>query len=346
MDMELRILPESENELWGKILGSSDHATIFHSWEWLKTAEKYSGTRFIPLIGMRGTEPVCIIPLFVQQTFLQTLVFSPPPHLAIPFLGPVFANFSQLKMHKKESNYIEFRNLLDKFLRTELKADYISIFLPPGLQDPRPFAWAGYDVRPIYDYIIQLDGTTDEIWGQFGKNVRMDINRCEKKGYIVEEGGEKEIHLVHDLMSKRYRQQNKRVKVPEEYLMEIYRIFDKNVKVFTVTYQDRVLTGWIDILYRDELYSWIGNLRPLEKISPSPNDTSSWYGIRFAKNNGARHYITGEAAGNERLHEYYAKFNPDLRIRYSVKRRSLISQFLENIYLGLIKPVRERMDSG
>ena len=130
--------------------------------------------------------------------------------------------------------------------------------------------------------------------------------------------------------------------------MEVYEKINNvnsNIKVFVAKYEGEIITGWIDILYRDEMISWIGNLRPLEKISPSPNDLSCWYDIRFAINNGFHQYITAEAAGNVRLHEYYAKFNPDLRVRYSVKRRSFVSKTLETTYTGIIKPTLDRIGS-
>ena len=50
------------------------------------------------------------------------------------------------------------------------------------------------------------------------------------------------------------------------------------------------------------------------------------------------------AAGNERLHTYYAsKFDPELSISYNAKKKSFISGIFEKGYTNILKPLRGKM---
>ena len=57
------------------------------------------------------------------------MVFSPPPHAVLFYLGPVIVGYDTLKQEKREINYIGFQNSVEHFITHELKAQYISISL-------------------------------------------------------------------------------------------------------------------------------------------------------------------------------------------------------------------------
>jgi hypothetical protein len=100
-----------------------------------------------------------------------------------------------------------------------------------------------------------------------------------------------------------------------------------------------VISGTIDLQYRDTHYSWIGNPRPKKAISPSPNDLLICESIRIAQEQGFKYYITMSAAGDKRLHSYYAsKFDPRLIVYFSGKRNTLLSGIFEKGYTTLLKP--------
>jgi hypothetical protein len=103
---------------------------------------------------------------------------------------------------------------------------------------------------------------------------------------------------------------------------------------------DEIITGAIRINFRDILYGWVGNPKPRQRISPSPNHLLFWETIRYATEYGFRNYVTMSAAGNERLHEYYAaRFNPELKIRYVATKKSFIAEKSEKVYRDALKPM-------
>ncbi len=101
------------------------------------------------------------------------------------------------------------------------------------------------------------------------------------------------------------------------------------------------MTGSIDFQYRDTHYSWIGNPKPKYRISPSPNDLLIWESVRYAFEQGLRYYVTMNAAGDKRLHSYYAsKFDPELRAHFSMKKRSPLVGIFEKGYTNITKPLK------
>ena len=346
MTIELKIASEKDAEEWNKLVESSPHGTIFHTWKWLKIAEKHTNSKLYPIIGYKGTTPVGIFPLFYQRKAFLKMVFSPPPHTAVIYLGPALVDYDKLKQSKKETNFVEFQSEVNKFINEELNANYISISLPPGLLDPRPFKWTGYEVEPAYDYVMDLSNGIEQIWQKkCDRKLRQDIERARRRGIYIEKGGKEELEVIHGLMVDRYAEQDKIVTVPKDYLLELYDAFSENIKIFVAKYEGEIVTGVIDIYYKDRIASWIGNPRPGVKISPSPNDLLNWEVMKYACEHGFRYYYTIGAAENERLHSYYSKFNPELVIRFSAKKYSSFMPKLMEIVYSKMKPVYQKIKS-
>ncbi len=151
------------------------------------------------------------------------MVFSPPPHAVLFYLGPALAEYDTLKQEKKEINYLGFQNAVENFILNDLKAQYISISLSPSLQDPRPFIWSGYSFEPRYDYVIDLKVGLDSLLQTLDKRGRQNLNQARKRGMVVELGGKKEYEKILDLMEIRYTQQGKNITISREYFLDLYR---------------------------------------------------------------------------------------------------------------------------
>jgi len=320
----------NDGYLWGELIGSSPYTTIFHEWRWLKVAEKHSGCELYCIAGYKGMEPVAVIPVFLKKAYGIKFAFSPPPSLAIPYLGLLILDYDVLKSSTVEFNYRQFLKVLDGFLRNELKADYIRIFSPPDLVDARPFKWAGYTVDPFYSYLIRLNRSLDELWMSLEKKLRQNIKKTRKLNFEMSEGGQKELEKVVELVNLRYRDQNRRAKVNPEYLKEVYRQFEENISVFVVEYEGEVVTGIVDLSYRNTVSSWIGN--PKTTVSGYyPNDLLNWYALERAHRNGfVKYEIIG--ANTERLAEFKSKYNPDLRLYFLASKLGRKARVADYVY--------------
>jgi hypothetical protein len=344
MTIEIRLAKNSDAKEWDRIVDESPHGTLFHHWDWLKIAENHTRSTLYPLIGTKNGDAVGVFPLFFQKKGPLRMVFSPPPHAALFYLGPVLTGCDTLRQEKKEEIYLDFLNSVEDFIHNELKANYISISLSPALNDPRPFDWSGYQVEPLYDYEIDLSKGSEFLFQTIDKKQRQDLTRAKKKGITVEVGQKNEFEKILDLMEIRYAQQQKVVTVPRSYLADIFNSYKENVTVFVAKYDQEIVTGLIDLHYKDTIYSWIGNLKPIIKISPSPTDLLNWEAVSFGCEQGFNYYVLLSAAGNERLHSYSsAKFNPILKIRYNAKKTSISTELFEKGYINIFKPLLGRI---
>jgi hypothetical protein len=328
---------------WDALVNNSAQGTLFHTWNWLEIIERHTRSILYPLVVKNEDVPLGIFPLFFQKKGVLKMVFSPPPRTSVFYMGPIVINYETLRQDKRENNYFEIQKLIDEYITTELDADYVSISLPPGLPDPRPFSWSNYSVTPLYDYVINLNNGADFLFQTLDKKRRQDINRIHRKGIKVEIGSKKEYELILDLMEERYKQQAKIVNVPKDYLLDIYDAFSEYLTIFYATYEGEVITGLIDLHYKDSIYSWIGNLKPVKYIAPSPSDLINWEAVKYGCEQGFKSYVLLSAAGNKRLYAYNAaKFNPQLSIRFSVKRSSFTAGMIEKGYVSIIKPLIRR----
>jgi hypothetical protein len=340
MTVEIQLAKNSDAEEWNTIISQSPHGTIFHEWDWLKIAEKHTGTTLYPLMGMKNGTCIGVFPIFFQKKGPLRMVFSPPPHAVLFYLGPVLLLSDSLRQDKWERGYLDFHNLTNNYIFDELNANFVSISLSPALQDSRPYSWSGYMIKPNFDYQVDLTQGIDKLHKSLNNRQRSDIKKAFESGMVVERGSKIEFNKVLDLMNIRYEQQAKIVTTPREYFSDIYNKYKDNLKIFVVKMDDEIITGAIRINFRDILYGWVGNPKPRQRISPSPNHLLFWETIRYATEYGFRNYVTMSAAGNERLHEYYAaRFNPELKIRYVATKKSFIAEKSEKVYRDALKPM-------
>ncbi len=332
----------NDSEEWDQIVERSSYGTLFHTWKFLRIIEKHTASKLYPLIGLKGETVVGIYPLFLQKKAFLKMVFSPPPHSAILYLGPILVECSKIKPSKKESMHIGFQKSVDDFILSELSANYVSVATAPGLSDSRPLKWSGYNVKPMYSYLLDLSKGEEYLWKQLTKNLRQNINKTKRKNVSIEKGSRKDLETIYELLTDRYNKQMKTVTVPKEYLFDIYDNFQENIKIFVARYDGEIITGGIDVWYKDKIISWIGSPKTSLK-GISPNDLLFWETLKQGCESGFKQYEIIGTAGSERLHSYYSKCNPELLLWFSaVKYSSFVPRVLETCYIRALKPVYSR----
>ena len=341
MTIDIKIANEKE---WNKPAENGQRGTVFHTWKWLKIIEKYTKSEFYPIIGLKGTTTIGIYPLFYQKKFLFKSVFSPPPKVAVPYLGPVIVDYNKLKQDKKESIFIEFQKKVDEFIESELKPHYTLISSPPNLPDSRPFKWTGYRVEPKYNYVIDLSKGVDDVWKKFERNLRQNINRAVRRGIYVEGGSKEELEWIYDAIAMRYVEQGRVVSISKRYLLDLYNSFyPQNMKIFVAKHDGDFVGGVVDIYYGSNVVSWLGNIKA-NVGGVSPNDLLQWESIKYAIEHGLKYYEE-MGANTERLCHYKSKYNPDLSICFSAKKySSIMSEWAETAYFKVLKPINTRLN--
>ncbi|MDH7594384.1 MAG: GNAT family N-acetyltransferase [Methanomicrobiales archaeon] len=316
MNLETIRATNSDEEEWDLIVKTSPHGTFFHTWKVLRLIERYSNTILYPLIVRRENENIGCFPFFLYRKTGFKMLLSPPPHIAVPRLGPIISRYEQMTQKKRESALRDFSNSIEEWIQKEVDPGYIS-FITGDLEDSRYFLWKGYSIEPIFNYTFDISLPVGEVWNRIRSTTRGNIRRAQKQGLVVRERGRDALVDLVNIMARRYEAQGLRMKVPLEFFTSLFEVSHPDrLKIFTVELQDELVTGNIEVYHNRTALSWVGAAKTMKNA----NDLLTWECIRYASEKGYSVYKIMGAAGTERLHSYYAQFNPELYISFSAQK--------------------------
>ncbi len=324
----MKLLDNTDKKVWNDVLESSPHSTIFHELKWLKIVEKTFNVELYPYIIYKEETPIGIVPLFMVKKFHMKFCFSPPIRTAIPFLGPIFSNYLDIKQNKKEQYIRAVSILIDDFLRKN-NVKYFSMVFPPEFLDIRPFLWNKYYVVPRFNYVFNLMYGKEYLWKRMKKGLRKNIIKTSKK-VDVRNGDEDDLKFIYKKVFERYREQKRKLSINMDYISKIYRNFKNNIQILVAEKNGKRISGMVNLKYKDCIYSWLGNTKTdLKGIYP--NDLIIWKSIESGCENGYK-YFYEIGANTPRIVRYKANFNPELTINFAVIKKNLLGKISENIY--------------
>jgi Acetyltransferase (GNAT) domain len=326
MTVELQIAGDDEREVWDEVVAASPHGTIFHTWKWLKIAERHLSMHLHPLMAYQGDHLVSIYPFFVHSFGIFPIADSPPSEGFMLYLGPVIVDYERMRQERRDHTVLSLQERTDDYLFSELGCKLIRVHLSPGLYDSRPFIWRGYRVKPAYTYRTPLSKGIEGIWQQFDGKLRADIRRTEKLGVRVREGGLDELLGIHDALYRRFREKGLKKRECRGYLTEIYRDFhEDNMKIFVAEYQENLIGSVVTLLYKDILRLWIGTPKSDMK-GVYPNNLVQWEAIKWAATKGFSYCENMDTGDDSTRAPFKAKFNADLALWFKADK------FSSNLY--------------
>ena len=317
---------------WDRFVEASPDATLFHRWPFLKIVEKHSGFRLIPLMAYRGSEPVCAFPIFHRSLGAVRMVFSPPPGVAVPHLGPILGPaYDGLKQNKKEA----YLNAAIEEIEGEiakLAPNYVFVSAVLRLGDARPFQWSGYDVRVNYTYVLDLQRSLEEIWEGFSQECRKRIKSCGRYDIAIERTAD--VPTFYRIMTDRLGEKGMNSPIPgESYLEDLLAAFPDNVKMYFVYSGEDLASVALHCEHKGSLMLWMGDINVRRDIPV--NEYTLWEFIKDARARGVRE-IDFEGAAIRQICQYKSKFNPALRQHYHIFRKDLRGSVAEWAYKNLV----------
>lgn len=336
--MYVTVASDIDQGIWDEIVRTSDEGTFFHTWKWLKILERHSVKKIFsrpykgvlyPLIVWEGEEIIGLLPVFFFDSKFFKITVSPPYCVEYQNLGPIMKKSSiPNKSHRKQNIFLEFHNTLDNFLKKELKSNAISIISSPGISDPRPFLWSGYRVTPQFTNIFDLKEGEQRLWENVNQSVRKSVNKATKNGIIVEKGSKSDIGVLFNLLENR-----NRIHSTKSFLPDIFENFyPDNLNFFIAKKDGVVLTGIINILYKNKMSVWVGS--PKASVDgTSPNYILHWETMRWACNNNFDIFEI-MSANESTTFPFKSKFNPEIVPYYLLKWYSPLPRFVESLYRG------------
>lgn len=337
---EIIQLAEKDYEQWDKLLNTSPQSEVFHTSKWLVLAERYTNTKLILLVARKRGEIIGGIPFFHQHKYgnLLNVLLSPPyPNLTlIPNLGPVVANYDDLKGHRKESRLMDIQSALDEYIRSRIRPDIVRIYTSTNMLDVRRFKWSGYSVVPEYTYMLNI-GDKDKIMEGFKTSARKSIAKAEKMGIEIEESNIEGYRNILQSVFGRFEEKGNVLNVSEQYLLDLYKEFyPNNLRVFIARYGEEVVGGQVLITYKSKVMCWIGAVRS-DLRGVYPQDLILWKSIEWAAEHDFK-YFENVGANTPSISVYKSRFGFDLK-PYFVLSRSSSKYKLANSAVGTAQKI-------
>ena len=329
MNIEVKIAENEELKNWNALIEASPYGTIFHTLDWLRIAEKHTNSKLYPLIGLKGEKIIGLFPIFYEEKGPLKMVFSPPPKVGIPYMGPVLLDYEKLKQEKKESLIVNFVAGVDKYIQNIFKPHYTYFTLPPGLIDCRPFKWLGYQAKPVYSYLLDISVGLSDLESDFSIQARRNVKKAEKDELNLELGSEEELELLYNRLYDRYAKQGRNIPISKGYLLDVFnRFFPENFKVFVVWLRDEIVSSGVKLCYKDRIIDWIGQPKTTMRTA---NDFLHWGVMKWGFEHKFSYYeILG--ANTQSICQFKSKFNPCLELYFEIKKSTITGIVAEKIY--------------
>ena len=331
--VEVSIAGHDDVEKWDSYVDRSPQGNAFHYDGSLAAIAEHSDTEVHRLIGYKGQEIVGLFPVFEREILGQSALFSPPPALLVPYLGPALLNIGKLKQRKAERRHGRFVRGCFETLFEEVAPRYVSLRTDGRYTDLRPITWTGFDVTPDYTYTVDLTREEGDLLGSFSSDARSNIRKSEDVEYAVEEGGTEAIRRIITQVEARHTSQGLFYGVTPEFVTDLHRSLpDGRVRPYTIAVDGEFVGGMVTVEDEDTIYRWQGGAK--HDADAPANDLLDWEIMTDAMDRGMETYdLVG--ANNPRLNGYKAKFSPDLRAFHSAERASPAMKLAAEAYTRL-----------
>ncbi len=148
---------------WNRVLEGAEHATVFHTLEWLEIQR-----RFFRMREMLLCSDTCIFPVFVRRRGIFTIYGSPVPETGAIYGGPVCRG----------------RGVEEVLGYFERLSPFSALFIKTPCGFPQE-VFGSWEVERVGNYVVEL-GDEEVMWGRMHKKARNAVRKAEKSGIRVE----------------------------------------------------------------------------------------------------------------------------------------------------------------
>ncbi|AFK21359.1 GNAT family N-acetyltransferase (plasmid) [Haloferax mediterranei ATCC 33500] len=326
-------------EEWEQALPSSG-VEVFHTSAVLAAIDEHFDGEMHLFGVFKGQEPVALFPTFVRKNPLGRAVVSPPPSMAIPYIGPIMMPNSP-KQSTYESVNRKFADLVLEELGVRDKRTFVRVLCSPSYLDPRPFEWTGFAVKPSFTYRLDLSGQSpDEVQSQFSSSLRREIRQAKELDISISNEGIDGARTVYDDVASRYDEQDEPFGMPWAFVEALVRNLGDRCRVYVARDPDgRYLSGIIVPFSNETAYFWLGGARG-EYDGVSINSLLHWRIIEdIVEDDGLESVMEYDLVGanTERLCNYKSKFGGELVPYYVVESTGVGMSLAKRTYQFLSK---------
>jgi hypothetical protein len=295
---------------WNRIVERSPQTTPFHRYEALVVCADHSGSDLHTLVGYKGQEPVGLFPGFGLTTAGLGTLFSPPPSLLVPYLGPALLNHRKLSTRKAERRHRQFVEGCLDLLADDVGYRYGHLRTNTAYDDLRPLQWGGFEVSPAYTYIVDIDRDEEDLLASFSSDARSNVRNADPEAYEISEGDASDVRAIVAMVADRYAEQDETYDLTPAFAVDLYDALpDGAVRPVVCHAEGEFVGGILAVEESETIYRWQG-AADFECDLPV-NDLLDWHLMCAGHERGATAYdLIG--ANTQRLNKYKAKWSPAL----------------------------------
>lgn len=188
------------------------------------------------------------------------------------------------------------------------------------------FEKAGFQYEPHYDFIVDTS-SVDLVDANMGKSRKRDVKASLKNGAsLIDSPTVEDIVSFYSVLKDLYVKKVKTPLFPKSFFLKLFRMpFSKFI---LVSYQGSIVGGTVCVFDNETVYEWFACGRDGVFKNVYPSTVATYYGIRFAAENGFRYFdMMGAGApgdGGYGVRDFKSKFGGKLveygRYKYIVNR--------------------------
>ncbi|AGB31202.1 hypothetical protein C488_01459 [Natrinema pellirubrum DSM 15624] len=314
----------------------ADGYEVFHDPDALSVLDDHTDAELQLYGAYKGQQAVGLLPVFVGSRSIGRTVLSPPVSFSVPRLGPVVNPNSPKRRKRERIN----RTLAEEVIETldiDARTTLFRMSCPVEYGDPRPYEWRDFSLTPRFTYVLDLEAKSlENVLSSFSKSLRREMRKRDDLDLTIEREGIDAALRVYEDVVEQYREHDDPAPLSRSFLRDLLSALDgERWRVYVARTPDGEYQSGVLALYSPDLaYFWQGGV------------TASYDGISV---NSLLHHaiiedvltdpelesVTGYdlvGANTERLCEYKAKFNADLRQYYVVESGGLEMSLAKSAY--------------
>lgn len=193
--------------------------------------------------------------------------------------------------------------------------------------DPRPYSWAGFDVKTRFTYRLALDTATPEnVLESFSRSLRREIRDAESADFTVVHRGIEGARDVYTAHKARRNEQGDDYPVSWKYTRDLIAALGERARVYVAETPDGEFLSGITVLFsNDEGYFFQGGTRG--RKNTGANALLHWRAIEDILTDPALAAVSRYDLGNaniESLAQYKSKYGGELVPHYLITSGTLM----------------------
>jgi hypothetical protein len=330
--LTIRELKSSEYMLWDNLVMSSLLGTVFHESFWLNICRDSLNDN-LHLYGCfnDNNDLVAGCPLFEKKRFALKYGSAILKNSMVPYGGFLYKTEESDNVRKKEQRLRENIQAFHDYLKIQ-QFDLVTMILPPGLIDIRPFIQNKWKEKIHYTYTINPKIKN------YQKGMRGNIKKAIQQGIKIEKYEHNDgVTRFYSLLQDTYQRHGLSVPCPEKYIRNIYDYLKEKGRAelwIALTKEGEWSAAEMFLSDHNCPHRWTAATSTKYIKTESSSLLLETIFDKYAMEN--KEYVNLMAGNISELSSFISGFNPDLSVYMHIEYMSKIFEMWNHIKSGIL----------